>query len=248
MNEYIINYLCINLILYKLNFSFQYSCRKLCFLKLQQHNIFLALVSFASSASFCNKNFDTLKSGDANAYITFRSSVTRSGKSGSGHSKPIIIGSSTTVVFATTVEPVGMFRHVREIWFLRMHPCRPEKKERERERTRHVRNARHTWLKVETISPFLPSPLTSILSAHTRATLGLRKDFFQIVTTTGGAYTFFHKRMLRTILGNIWAAGSSGERSCFCLMPFSLISRSSLMLGPRVNSRAVGKSVVGENM
>lgn len=113
-------------------------------------------------------------------HITFRSSVTRSGKSGSGHSKPIIIDSCTPVA-RPTIESIGMFRHVREIWFLHAPPV--DKKDI----TSVMRDTRG-W-KLKRLPPFLSSLLTNILySADTFVLRPVRgKDFFQLVETGGSS-------------------------------------------------------------
>lgn len=112
---------------------------------------------------------------------------------------------------ATTIEPTGMLRHVREISFLHKPPIDQKK--------HHVRNARHTWLKVETTSPFLPSPLTNILSADTLALLSPEERLFlSCVETT--VFTFSIKCIFRTVVENIWMAGPPGVRSFFTRCPF----------------------------
>lgn len=143
-------------------------------------------------------------------HITFRSSVIRSGMGGSGHSKPIIIGWRTAVVRppSSRQECSSMCAKFRSS----TNPPSTKKKH-------HVRNARHTWLKVETISPFLSSPLTNILSADTLALLSPEERLFpSCVETT--VFTFSIKCIFRTVVENIWMAGPPGVRSFFTRCPF----------------------------
>lgn len=147
-------------------------------------------------------------------HITFRSNVTRSGKSGSGHLKPIIIGSSGG---ATTIEPVGMFRHVRKISFLHAPPV--DKKDITSV-MRDTRGWKSKWL-----------PLSSLLSWQiyyrpTHSCFAIREETFsnlsgdrQVLCVHG-----FHKGIFGIVIKNIWTKGRPVERSCLCSMPFSFES------------------------
>jgi len=105
-------------------------------------------------------------------HITFRSSVIRSGMSGSGHSKPIIIGLNTVV----RCDHHRTDRNAQACARNFVSPQTP----RQLKKNLHVRNARHTWLKVETTSPFLPLPLTNMPLADTL--YRQRKDFSKVVS------------------------------------------------------------------
>lgn len=106
----------------------------------------------------------------------------------------------------------------------------------------HVRNARHTWLKVETTPPpLLPSPLTNIPSAdvRSRALPYLRKDLFQ-VAGDGADPSALSDRIFRT--KTFGRQVGRGERSR--LRPMNLLHRNSLialvLLGHRMGSINTG--------